>query len=115
MVLYATYGQAPLWVVDSDTGAAHSPVVSHGPVHAAVAWYRNLGGLENDLLVRVFEETGGGVPHWWGESTVVNPVPAAPYPPAIVAIPGGFFLTWSDGDSPDFRLKGRFVRIEDPR
>ena len=46
---------------------------------------------------------------------MVNPVPVAPYPAAMVSLPGGFFVVWSDGDNPDYRAKGRFLRQPEAR
>ena len=101
-------------VLDNDGGLDHTPVVAVGPGASAIAWSRNLGGLKNDVLVRAFTWSGDA-PLWLGEPVVVNPVPAAPYPTGLVPLPGGFFVTWSDGDNPAYRLKGRFVRIEEGR
>lgn len=100
-------------ILDNDGGLDHSPVVATGAGGHALAWYRSLGGVKADLLIRTFTD-GGGAPQWGGDPVAVNPVPAASYmPAALVALPGGFFISWSDGDNPDYRLKGRFVRKGD--
>jgi hypothetical protein len=103
-----------LHLIDNEGALDHSPVVVAGPEGQALAWYRNLGGLKNDLLVRPFSDHTG-VPVWQGEPIVVNPVPAAPYAAALVALPGGFFAVWSDGDNPAYRVKSRFVRTPEAR
>jgi hypothetical protein len=110
-----TTGEGPeLHVLENDGALDHTPVLASGAAINAVAWCRNLGGLKNDLLVRAFV-TDGTAPAWVGAPRTVNPVPAGPYPSALVALPGGFFAVWSDGDGPDYRLKGRFITLEEAR
>lgn len=103
---------AELHVLDNDGEIDHTPIVVSGPEANAVAWFRSLGGMKNDVLVRAFQGDAG-TPKWIGAERTLNPVPAGPYAPSIVALPGGFFVVWSDGDAPDFRAKGRFVTLDE--
>lgn len=76
-----------------------------------VAWYRNVAGLENELVMQPFTDAGGAVT--LGEEIIVSgDRPAAPYPPAVTEIADGLGLVvWSSGTSPDLRLYGRFVAV----
>ncbi|MDF1562775.1 MAG: hypothetical protein P1V51_07015 [Deltaproteobacteria bacterium] len=88
-----------------DPGTDHSPVVAADETGAMVAWYRNLGGLSNEVhFVRVASD---GTLSGAGEVGTTN---AAPYPLSLIALGGGrFFLTWQDGANPDFVIRGRFL------
>ncbi len=103
-----------LHVLENGGGLDHTPILAAGTESRALVWYRNLGGLKNDLLFRAFVGLEGS-PSWLDEPVVVNPVPVAPYPAAMVSLPGGFFVVWSDGDNPDYRAKGRFLRQPEAR
>ncbi len=100
--------EVTLHILENDGGLDHTAVVAERPDGHAIAWLRNLGGLKNDLYVRTFVDAGGS-PSWTGEPVGVNPVPVAPYPASLVALPGGFFVVWSDGANPAYRVKGRFI------
>ena len=76
----------------------------HSPVAAGelVAWYRNVSGIRNQLYWAGPE----GKKNWLQtESTV------APYAIALADLGDGrYFLAWSEGTSPAFRIHGRILR-----
>ena len=76
-----------------------------------VLWYRMIAGTKNDLLLQRF--TWDGIEfEKIGVETQLNGEPAAPYPAAATHLGDGYlFTTWSEGTSPDFVLKGRFVNL----
>ncbi len=95
----------------------HSPAVAASPTGGAVAWYRIISGIKNNVLVQGFSNENGVLTPL-GLPVFVNDSPAAPYPLSLVHIAGDlFFVAWSEGTSPDFRLRGRFfrTRMEDER
>jgi len=111
-------GQADLRIVDVSVALAsrtmrtlgeagrleHSPRLAAGEGAAAVAYFRQIRGFTNELLLAsVTDETIAPV-------LVEAQVPA--YQPAVTHVLGDFwFVAYSIGDSPDFRLVGRFVRL----
>ena len=54
-----------------------------------------------------FVDDGGGVT--LGEASAIATQVAA-YQPGVVALPeGGFLVVWSEGDSPEFEVWGRYL------
>jgi hypothetical protein len=92
----------------------HSPMVAcDSHQGGVVVYYRNVSGLNNRVIAQAFSFDGESFDV--GEEIVVSEGPAAPYPPALTHIGATiYFMAWSQGESPDFRLKGRFVEIESP-
>lgn len=86
----------------------HTPALVATESAAAVVWYRNLGGLANEIRfagVTVVD----GVPSI-GEPTVIPDAVAAPYATTATHVGGDVvFVAWAQGDSPNFRVYGRFV------
>lgn len=88
----------------------HSPVVARSPGGGAVFHFRRVQGIRNEVVFVPFL-LGAGVITPSAERVIETANPAAPYEPAIIGIePGLYFLAWSEGQSPDLRLFGRFVR-----
>jgi hypothetical protein len=96
--------------------ADHTPAVAPGPGGGAVAWYRMRSGIRNDLYVQGFAldgatVTAAGSPLLLNPPDVYEDHAAAPYQTTIAHVGGGvYFLAWSEGKSPAFRIKGRFVK-----
>ena len=89
----------------------HSPVISLAETGGALAWYQNVRGLENDLVVAAIDGTTS--PPTIGDPILVSTDhPAAPYGVAVTRVaPSVWFFAWSSGTSPDLRLYGRFVAV----
>jgi hypothetical protein len=105
--------ERPVEVLGAARVVDHSPVIapSSDGGGGAVAYYRNVSGLSNRLIVQRF--TYDGTDFTIGPELEVVSMRAAPYPPAITHVLGDlYFVAWSEGTSPAFRLRGRFVRAE---
>lgn len=88
----------------------HSPVLAREPGGGAVFHFRVVQGIRNQVVFRPFV-LGAGVITPAAERVIETADPALPYEPAIVGVePGLYFLAWSEGQSPDLRLFGRFVQ-----
>ena len=104
--------ETPVLRFGTSTEIDHSPAVAAGPDGGAVVWHRLIRGFENDVLVQRFNDNGQ-VLEKSGEPVRLNGDVAPPYAPAVTHISGHiYFIAWSEGKSPDFRLKGRFVNLE---
>jgi hypothetical protein len=92
----------------------HSPVVAcHSGGGGVVVFYRNVSGLDNRVIAQPFSYDGSTFE--LGTEVVVSEGPAAPYQPAVTHIGEDvYFAAWSEGQSPDFRLKGRFFQAASP-
>jgi len=92
---------------------SHTPGVVVGPDGGALVWYRIISGIRNDVMTQGFEYDGQDfVAH--GSAVQVNNEGefGAPYAPAIAHVKDNiYFIVWSQGVSPAFRLKGRFVEL----
>jgi hypothetical protein len=92
----------------------HSPVLA-APANGtggAVAYYRNLSGAQNEVIVQSFLFDGSA----FSAGPEVNIPLGSPalgvYAPAIVHVEGDvYFVAWSEGASPDLSLYGRFVVV----
>jgi DNA segregation ATPase FtsK/SpoIIIE-like protein len=80
----------------------HSPYLRGN----AMVHYRNIRGFQNSVVYNRFTRE----PFAITSSEVLVTGPAAPYSPVLAVVPGGYFLGWSEGVNPSFRLLGRFVR-----
>lgn len=89
----------------------HSPQLALSPGGGAVAYYRNISGIRNDVVLAPF--TFGGGSFTMGPEVVLPDGPApSVYGLAFTHIGEDvFFVAWSEGTSPDFRLLGKFVRL----
>ncbi|MBX3272773.1 MAG: hypothetical protein KF729_21100 [Sandaracinaceae bacterium] len=82
----------------------HSPRLAGGGDAVAVAYFRQVRGFSNDLFVASVTDPD------LAPVLVDTPVPA--YAPAITHVLGDYwFVSYAIGDSPSFRLVGRFVRL----
>jgi hypothetical protein len=89
----------------------YSPVVAVSPSGGAVAWYRHMAGLQNELWVQGFAFDGSAFSLGAPELATGEWVP--PYQPTITHVKDDvFFVAWSQGTSPAFRLMGVFVELE---
>jgi hypothetical protein len=89
----------------------HTPTVAAATGGGAVAWHRNVSGFRNQVLVRSFAFDGAAFAP--GVERVLDTENAGPYAPAITHIRDNvYFVVWSEGPSPDFCLKGRFVQLD---
>jgi hypothetical protein len=95
----------------------HTPTLATAPGGGAVMWYRVRGGIRNDAWLQRF--TGGDM--WRAEGVPLLLNPAGPiddhatppiYGPALIHLHDHLYLAaWSEGQSPNFRLVGRFVQL----
>ena len=88
----------------------HSPIVAQGESGGAVAWYRMISGIKSSVFVQRFDFDGEAF-STPGDPVRVNDGAAAGYfPTSITHIADNiYFIVWSEGNSPDFRVKARFV------
>lgn len=88
----------------------HTPALALSGGGGVVAWYRHLGGARNEVFVAGLQDVGTGNPTA-DAGMQIPEAEAAPYPLAITAVGEGTYLVaWSQGDNPDFIVRGRFVR-----
>ncbi len=91
-------------------GLSHGPSLATGPTGAGVAWYRNISGIRNALWVARIVDDGDTL-----TATAEQAIPdaeAAPYASTIThVVDDVYFVAWSQGQSPDLRLYGRFVDL----
>jgi hypothetical protein len=87
----------------------HSPVVATDVGGGAVAYHRNISGFRNEVIVQAFSYDGA---EFVVDAEVSAAAEAPPYAPAFAAIGDRvYFVAWSEGTSPAFYLKGRFIRL----
>ncbi|MEM6292601.1 MAG: hypothetical protein AAGA54_15110 [Myxococcota bacterium] len=89
----------------------HNPTLAAGPDgQLAVVYHRNLGGLNNAVVLQRLALRGESV------VTVGEPeeldVMSPPYPPSLTWIEAGWLATWSRGSSPDFTTWGRVLNAD---
>lgn len=113
IALVADAGVFQHQVTFGDPGALdHSAVVAlDGAGGGAVAYWRNLGGLRNQLVLRRFSTGDAGIA--LGDAVeVAHAIPAPPYPPAITYVGDGvYFVAWAEGDNPEFYLQGALLEL----
>ncbi len=89
----------------------HTPAIVAVPGGAAVAWYRNVGGLANEVWTGRVEDNGDSLV--MGSPSMIPDAIAAPYATTMTHVGNGVvFVAWAQGDSPNFRVYGRFVAVE---
>ncbi len=96
-------------VIKRPSGMNHTPAVATVQGGGAVAWYKVIQGIRNEVWFQEFKAGADGSPVLIGKPVKLNHNPAAPYPPAIAALPDGYFVAWSEGTSPRFRINAVFV------
>ncbi len=88
----------------------HSPTVAAGVGGGAVAYYRNVSGIRNQVVVQPF--TFDGASFTLGSEQLLDTESAAPYGAAITHVRDNiYFVAWSAGASPELYLEGRFVSL----
>lgn len=110
---------APFATFGAPQETDHTPGVAAGPSGGAVMWFRVRSGIRNDVLIQRFDTASGSITAQ-GNERLLNPEGttsdhAAPpvYNPAITHLfDHVYFTSWSEGTSPEFRLKGRFVDLK---
>jgi hypothetical protein len=123
---YLTYGiDANVVVMDGDSLTAGAPFATFGqgggldfgsrvvaaPGGGVVFWYRNISGFRNELYAAAFADDGAALTP--SPTVLITPGPVPPYGVAATHVDGElYFVAWSAGTSPDFRLQGMFTRIE---
>ncbi len=89
----------------------HTPTLAADGDRGAVAWYAMISGLDNDLQVARLD-LSGGAPDELHRLTMDTGTPVPPYPPALThLVDDVWFLAWSEGDNPDYRVRGGFVDL----
>ncbi len=89
----------------------HSPALAGGEQSGMLAFYRNISGLRNMVIAQPFRFEGREI--ILGEETMITEGPAAPYSLSLTYVGENiYFAAWSEGISPEFRIKGRFFRSE---
>ena len=88
----------------------HSPTVAAAGGGGAVAYYRNVSGIRNQVVVQPF--TYDGASFTLGNEELLDTESAAPYGAAITHVRDNiYFVAWSAGASPDLFIEGRFVSL----
>ncbi|MBL4684602.1 MAG: hypothetical protein JKY37_08450 [Nannocystaceae bacterium] len=99
----------PVFVGD-DGGLHHAPAIVAMPGGAALLWYRHLGGLSNELLTARVSDDGEALSV--SAPVVVPDAVAPPYATTLTHVADDIiFIAWAQGQSPNFRIYGRFVRV----
>ncbi len=89
----------------------HSPTLQTADTHAALAWFRLVSGTRNEVVVTRVDGVGTDA-LVAGEELLLPDAEAAPYPLSLTHVGQGVYLVvWSQGQSPDFVIYGRFVDL----
>jgi hypothetical protein len=105
-VFLAPWEQGPLFVID-DEGLQHSPGIATGDGATLLLWHDG-PQVAADLFGIFLDDEGEPLADDF-ELPFTDPV--AGYPADAVHAGGdAFFVSWSQGDSPDLTLRGAFVR-----
>ncbi len=98
---------APL-VLGEGGALEHSPTLALGPGGAlAVVFHRNVAGLNNAVVFQRLAIEGDAVVAL-GDALELDTM-SPPYPPSLTWTPGGWLVTWSRGQSPDFTTWGQVL------
>ena len=109
IVLRATAEGAPPLELAEPGRFLHSPALAATGDGGAVAAYRLVSGLDNDLWLARWSRDVYVVEEVATEEIDVG-TGAAPYAPALThVVDDVWFVAWSEGDNPDYRVRGRFV------
>ena len=110
-----THRVSPLSVLWNDSqlselGGTHNPNVAAGMNSSLVMYYHLQSGYSNDVITTSI--INGNTSSL--DNFIHSDPPAAPYRPAIThLVDDKYFLTWSQGTSPDFFLAGQFVDLQE--
>ena len=91
----------------------HTPALAAAEGGGAVAWLRVDAGIRNDLHVARYGDDGTDL--LAGTAVQVETDgPVGPYGPDLVHLTGDvWFAVWAEGESPEFRLFGRYLELEE--
>jgi hypothetical protein len=113
IVARTTAPGAGVWETAEAGRFIHSPALSAHGERGALAAYRLVSGLSNELFVASWSLDGDGIQGGRVEDIDVGDG-APPYAPAIThVVEDVWFVAWSEGDNPDYRVRGRFVDLGD--
>jgi hypothetical protein len=90
----------------------HSPIMAAGERGAVLAWMRNISGLSNELVLQAVKLEDGT---WTTSEELVlaTDTPVAPYLQGLTWLcEDAWFVTWIEGDNPDYVVMGQFLRFE---
>jgi len=91
----------------------HTPALAATDDGGAVTWLRVDQGIRNDLFVTRYAE-GGDSLDAGAPAQVETDGPVGPYAPDLVHLTGDvWFAVWAEGESPAFRLVGRYLDLEE--
>lgn len=78
----------------------------------AVVWLWSIQGIQSGVAAARFSAEADGSIAFGDRVELARAQPAGPYPLGVARLSADWlFVAWSDGDSPAFRLRGRFVRL----
>lgn len=98
---------APL-LLGAAASIEHSPTVAMNPQgELAVVFHRNIGGLNNAVVFQRLTIEGDVVAALGDEVELDTQSP--PYPPSLTWTDGGWLVTWSRGQSPEFSTWGQVL------
>ena len=109
IVLRTTEADAHLLEIAEAGRFLHSPALAADGTEGAVAVYRLVSGLDNDLFVTRWSRDGLALVEGASDGIDVGDG-APPYAPALAhVVDDVWFVAWSEGENPDYRVRGRFV------
>lgn len=102
-------GDRPAIAVADAGETEHTPALVATAGGGAVLLHRVISGIQNEVSLVPFH-LDADAPVADPEVSLARARPAGPYPLGLAAVADAVWLaTWSDGTSPAFRLRGRFV------
>ena len=108
----ATSAAAGAWELTEAGRFIHTAALASEGDEGTLAAYRLVSGLSNDLLVARWTRSGDTISSAVTEEIGVDPA-AAPYAPALAhVVDDVWFVAWSEGANPDYRVRGRFVDFD---
>jgi len=97
------------WELSEAGQFIHTASLASAGDTGALAAYRMVSGLSHDLLLARWTRDGDTLSHVVTEEIATDPA-AAPYAPALAHVADDvWFVAWSEGANPDYRVRGRFV------
>lgn len=95
----------------SQDNYTHTPNAARGEETTLFAHYRIQSGTANDLVYGTIADQGTMIL----DQLFSSDPPAAPYRPALThVVDDTYFVVWSEGNNPDFRIRGQFVGLGIP-
>jgi len=91
-------------------GPARGPVLATVEGGGAMVYFVNVGGLQNELHAVPYAYDGTDLT--LGAATMLIPQTVPPYGAALTHVTGDvYFVAWSGGANPDYRIYGMFVSL----